>query len=236
MNADPDELVIHALESAGSRVRGRDGRWMANCPAHDDRTPSLSVMRFRDDNVWVHCFAGCETERVLDRLGLRFADLFARRLLAAAGPDVLPGQDLPPAWANPLARDVLDVLHDHAFNGPHRPPVPRTRCRGNPGQARLAHHPRNGQPHVRWLRRYGFIDWHQERAPGSKWRHNAYGLRCTWVRPLREALLARLNRIKGRSTSVFTASNPFSPLPVPFSVIRPHEHDWNGRGNPGSGW
>ena len=53
-------------------------------------------------------------------MGPSYADLFATQVSGAnlVGPDMVPGRDLPDAWANPLARAVLDVLHDHAFDGP----------------------------------------------------------------------------------------------------------------------
>ena len=73
---DPVDLVLDALRDAGSRVQsaGRD-RWVAQCPAHDDRRPSLSVA-LADDRVLVHCFAGCPMPEVLDCLGLAARDLF----------------------------------------------------------------------------------------------------------------------------------------------------------------
>ena len=40
---------------------------MANCPAHDDRTPSLSVT-LDGDRVLVHCHAGCSQADVLDAM------------------------------------------------------------------------------------------------------------------------------------------------------------------------
>jgi CHC2 zinc finger len=51
------------IERLAERLNAKstgDGRWMAKCPAHDDRTPSLSLRRGRDGrNLW-HCFgAGC---------------------------------------------------------------------------------------------------------------------------------------------------------------------------------
>lgn len=48
---------------------------MARCPAHDDRTPSLSVARGNGQPVVLTCHAGCSADAVLDRLGLTWADL-----------------------------------------------------------------------------------------------------------------------------------------------------------------
>jgi putative DNA primase/helicase len=41
--------------------------WMARCPAHEDRKPSLSI-RDADNKVLVHCHAGCAQERVISAL------------------------------------------------------------------------------------------------------------------------------------------------------------------------
>ena len=54
------------------------GRWLAKCPAHEDRSPSLSIRELDDGRVLLHCFAGCEIGDVLDALGLELADLFER--------------------------------------------------------------------------------------------------------------------------------------------------------------
>lgn len=62
----------------GVRAAG-PGRWMARCPAHQDRNPSLSI-RESDGRVLVHCFAGCEVYDVLCAVGLTLADLFDRPL------------------------------------------------------------------------------------------------------------------------------------------------------------
>jgi KaiC/GvpD/RAD55 family RecA-like ATPase len=51
---------------------------MVRCPAHDDRSPSLSV-EHKGDRTLIHCFAGCEAERVLEKLGLGFTDLYDER-------------------------------------------------------------------------------------------------------------------------------------------------------------
>jgi putative DNA primase/helicase len=43
------------------------GGYVARCPSHDDRNPSLSL-RDADGKVLVHCHAGCEQRAVLDAL------------------------------------------------------------------------------------------------------------------------------------------------------------------------
>lgn len=53
----------------------REGQYAAHCPAHDDRTPSLSVGH-KDDKVVIHCHGGCPTAQVCDALGLTERDLF----------------------------------------------------------------------------------------------------------------------------------------------------------------
>lgn len=59
--------------------QGRPGEWVACCPAHADRSPSLSIKE--NGGYWlVHCFGGCEIADVLERAGLLFSDLFPERL------------------------------------------------------------------------------------------------------------------------------------------------------------
>jgi hypothetical protein len=55
------------------------GRWVARCPAHEDRSPSLSVRELDDGRVLLHDFAGCEVEAVLGAVGLNMAALFPPR-------------------------------------------------------------------------------------------------------------------------------------------------------------
>jgi hypothetical protein len=58
----------------------RSGRgWMARCPAHEDRSASLSIGEGRDGRALFHCFAGCTTASVLAALGLRWTDILPPR-------------------------------------------------------------------------------------------------------------------------------------------------------------
>ena len=60
----------------GVRKTGRDS-WVAKCPAHEDRSPSLAI-RDVGDRVLIHCHAGCGAAEVVTALGLDMADLFER--------------------------------------------------------------------------------------------------------------------------------------------------------------
>ena len=52
--------------------------WMARCPAHEDREPSLSIRGGDDGRVLVYCHAGCEQAQVI-------ASLRSRGLWSARG-------------------------------------------------------------------------------------------------------------------------------------------------------
>lgn len=70
---DRARKIIEALGGTWSRGRG-----MCRCPAHDDRTPSLSIT-IGQRAILVHCFAGCsnaEVMQALRRIGVRISDLF----------------------------------------------------------------------------------------------------------------------------------------------------------------
>jgi putative DNA primase/helicase len=75
--------------------------WMARCPAHDDREPSLSITDARCGRVLVRCHAGCDQHDVIAALlargiwqtGIRHDSRFfcrnGRRPPAEATPDAL---------------------------------------------------------------------------------------------------------------------------------------------------
>jgi hypothetical protein len=73
---DPADTLLARLE--GVKRTGPD-KWMARCPAHKDRTGSLSIRQLDDARVLVHCFAGCSVDDVTRAAGLEIADLFPPR-------------------------------------------------------------------------------------------------------------------------------------------------------------
>ncbi len=84
------------------------GRWIARCPAHDDRGPSLSVRELDDGRVLLHDFAGCSVAEILAAVGLDMSDLFPPRLEAPK-----PGK--PHRQRQPFSAD--DALRCLEFEG-----------------------------------------------------------------------------------------------------------------------
>jgi hypothetical protein len=78
-------------------VRRSGHGWMARCPAHDDRTPSLSI-RDSDKGILLKCWAGCTVSDITDALGLRLADLFYGSERLSDGWRRLPPQDRQPPF------------------------------------------------------------------------------------------------------------------------------------------
>jgi putative DNA primase/helicase len=97
MNA---ETIAKAL---GGRAAG--GAWMARCPAHDDREPSLSIRLTDDGKVLVCCHAGCDQEQVI-------AALKSRGLWIKHSPRLLPRSTLRVAAVGQPDRD--DAKRNHA--------------------------------------------------------------------------------------------------------------------------
>ena len=66
-------IALKPTQETINIVAALKGRWhgsyaMCVCPAHADRTPSLSV-RQGERGILIHCFAGCRSEDVLREIG-----------------------------------------------------------------------------------------------------------------------------------------------------------------------
>lgn len=58
-----------------SGVRPSHDGWSARCPAHEDRTASLSIHE-SDGKILIYCHAGCSPEEVCRAAGIEMRDLF----------------------------------------------------------------------------------------------------------------------------------------------------------------
>lgn len=89
--------IVADLGGSWSRSRG-----MCRCPAHEDRTPSLSVT-LGSRAILFHCFAGCANEAVLAALaqrGIKPATLFDGRSepARAVRSDEAPSENVQRLW------------------------------------------------------------------------------------------------------------------------------------------
>lgn len=70
MTASEFSRLLH-----GKRVA--KGKYLARCPAHSDRHPSLSIAVGKRVPVVIRCMShGCDTTAILDAMGLAWGDLF----------------------------------------------------------------------------------------------------------------------------------------------------------------
>jgi putative DNA primase/helicase len=122
------------------------GGWTARCPAHDDRTPSLSIRDADDGKVLVRCHAGCDQERVIATLrsrglwmenGPRRFIRSAPRATSTSQPDRDDGKRSKAAlaiWQSATSAGGSLVETYLASRGLHLPPTPTLRF-----HARLKH-------------------------------------------------------------------------------------------------
>lgn len=97
-------------EALGGRKAGSG--WTAHCPAHEDRTPSLSIRDSDDGKVLVRCHAGCDQERVIAALrarnlwtGFRLKSRHAARPIVERQPendDVRRSKDALAVWRSAM--------------------------------------------------------------------------------------------------------------------------------------
>jgi hypothetical protein len=174
------------IEEEGRAIVERlGGRWtlaggMCRCPAHDDRTPSLSVRPGRT-RLLLHCFAGCDASDVLRALE-------AGKLL---DPAALPAEPAP-AQGDISHRSAALRIWDEARSIDGTPAFAYLQSRGlAPRSPELRFHPR--APHgAQPLTRYrpalvaavrddsGLVAIHrsfiERRAPGRAWSVERSGL------------------------------------------------------------
>lgn len=72
----PIETLFARLDAVAETARGK---WVARCPAHNDKSPSLSIKETTDGVVLLRCFAGCSAFEVVNAIDLELSDLFPRQ-------------------------------------------------------------------------------------------------------------------------------------------------------------
>lgn len=71
-----NSTVTRLLERLSGVRQTRPDRWVALCPAHEDRSPSLSITETTDATTLIKCWAGCGADEIVQSVGLGLGDLF----------------------------------------------------------------------------------------------------------------------------------------------------------------
>lgn len=83
--------------------RTGERKWIACCPAHDDKSPSLGVKLIDDDKILIKCWAGCSSSEIVGAIGLNLSDLM---------PENPQGYDRTRAGAPRFSKsEMFDLLH-----------------------------------------------------------------------------------------------------------------------------
>lgn len=94
--------MIEDILSKLDKVR-RTGanNWLACCPAHEDRSPSMTIHAADDGRILVKCHAECSFQEIVGAVGLGWEPWFPPK----------PKTDFVPAVRRPFpAADVLEAL------------------------------------------------------------------------------------------------------------------------------
>ena len=110
MSVNPDTKIQH-LAGTLTRVRWRSSdRFVACCPAHPDRNPSLSIS-LGERGLLVKCWAGCTVEEIVQAMGLRTADLFYDGNSDQQQPRRRPRRPIHKPWRYDWRRTSRDILN-----------------------------------------------------------------------------------------------------------------------------
>src|SRR5262245_44051586 len=71
-----DEILNKILAATRSKQPPGGNGWKGHCPAHKDKSPSLSIDRGRNGGIVLNCHRGCNIDSICAALNITQADLF----------------------------------------------------------------------------------------------------------------------------------------------------------------
>lgn len=74
-------IVDNFLSKLDKVKRTGTGSWIAACPAHDDKHPSMTITEGEDGKVLCKCFSGCSIEEITGAVGMQLSDLFPPKMI-----------------------------------------------------------------------------------------------------------------------------------------------------------
>jgi len=112
-------MIANKILSLLDKVKPKgENSWLACCPAHDDKNPSLGITE-KDDKVLLHCFShDCNVSDIVHAVGLELSDLFSEQIKVEGGRPIrkkrFPAEAILEALAEEfvIAEIALEVLAD----------------------------------------------------------------------------------------------------------------------------
>lgn len=126
----PIEHILPLLNGYKPLQNGRG--YTACCPAHNDKSPSLTIWEDGTDRAGIHCFAGCSQNAVLAALNLTWHDLYrdGQEVKPTAGITMV---DLAiDKHVNPHILDFLGITDGHIDKGKRSVHIPYYTADGKP--------------------------------------------------------------------------------------------------------
>jgi hypothetical protein len=71
MTLDNLILLLNKVKKTGA------SSYIACCPAHNDKSPSLTLKETSDGRILIHCFAGCSIGDITSALNIEISDLYS---------------------------------------------------------------------------------------------------------------------------------------------------------------
>ena len=69
-------MSIDILLSRLEKVKPNgNGKYLACCPAHNDKSPSLGIKQDDNGKILIHCFSGCAAPDIVSAVGMQLSDL-----------------------------------------------------------------------------------------------------------------------------------------------------------------
>ncbi len=102
-------MSLDTLLSRLQKVKGKGNSWVACCPAHEDKSPSLAIRLLEDGRILMHCFADCSIQSITGAIGMEMGDLFPPDEKRRHYPDQV--KPVRPAF---YSTDLLKIIHFEA--------------------------------------------------------------------------------------------------------------------------
>src|SRR5262245_53411315 len=71
-----DQTLNQIIAATKAKQNPGGNGWKGHCPAHKDKSPSLSIAQGTDGRILLNCHAKCDIDSICSALGITQADLF----------------------------------------------------------------------------------------------------------------------------------------------------------------